>query len=34
MKKNKERKLPKPHGHGKIDLTEEELNSIKTISEY
>ena len=34
MKKNNVKKLNKPHGPGKIDLTEEELNSIKTISEY
>ena len=34
MKKNNVKKLNKHHGQGKIDLTDEELNSIKTISEY
>ena len=33
-KKSNERKPHKLHGPGKLDLTEEELNSIKTISEY
>lgn len=33
-KKSNERKPHKLHGPGKLDLTEEELNSIKSISEY